>query len=250
VSNLNVILARLGLAAPRASASAARALKRSSLARIAARTRIGSSLKTRFRSPTVHDWSKTIAYASVTGGGISLNLKGREVEGIVDPDRYADTRKMVRDKLLAYRDPETGEALISAVTTREELPPGPFVSEAPDLVAESSDMWLFSATATAGANTSWPSGAHRQAGILAAAGGRVERGSLGDRDIPDMAATALAFAGVPATGLDGRTIEEIAGRPLDETGAPETVVPRAGSGMTSQDEDEVAQHLRDLGYIE
>jgi len=65
-----------------------------------------------------------------------------------------------------------------------------------------------------------------------------------------MAVTALAFAGVPATGLDGRTIEEIAGRTLDEGGEATIAVTRASGGMSTDDEDEVTQHLRDLGYIE
>ena len=87
--------------------------------------------------------------------------------------------------------------------------------------------------------------------MAAAAGREVTRGGrLEDHEIPDVAATALAFAGVPATGLDGRTIEQIAGRSLNDAGDGSPAIARAASGMTSRDLDEVAQHLRDLGYIE
>ena len=250
VVNLNVVLAQVGLAGQTASASAVRALRGSVLARLAARTKLGKGLKARFRSPSVLDWSKTVAYSSVTGGGISLNLRGREVAGIVDPARYAETRAEVRERLLRFSDDETGEHPIASVATREELPAGPFADKAPDLIASPSPLWGFSATHTMGAKTDWPSGAHRQAGIVAAAGGRVTKGELGEREIIDMAATALAFAGVPAEGLDGRAIEEISGRPLDEEAGAAPAVARVVTGMSSQDEDEVTQHLRDLGYIE
>jgi predicted AlkP superfamily phosphohydrolase/phosphomutase len=220
------------------------------VARLAARSALGKRLKERFRSPSVLDWSKTIAYASVTGGGVSLNVRGREVGGILDPARYDEMRSEVRERLLAFRDPQTGEAPIDAVAPREELPAGRFVDKAPDLMVEPSPLWSFTALPTSGAPTEWPSGAHRRTGIVAAAGGRVRSGTLGDREIIDMAATALAFAGVPAPGLDGRAIEEISGRPLDERGEPAGAVARVSGGMTSEDEQQVAQHLRELGYIE
>ena len=86
--------------------------------------------------------------------------------------------------------------------------------------------------------------------MIAAAGPSVPSGALADHDIPDLAATVLAFAGVPAAGLDGSTIEEIAGRPLGEGDTGQPAVARPSRRMSIRDEEEVAQHLRDLGYIE
>jgi hypothetical protein len=94
--------------------------------------------------------------------------------------------------------------------------------------------------------------------VLVASGGRVEPGPLGDRYIADLAATALAFCGVPSSGLDGTVISRLTGgrepaAAADPTGhpAPESGrVDRGGSGMSDEDNEVIAQHLRDLGYIE
>jgi predicted AlkP superfamily phosphohydrolase/phosphomutase len=248
--NLNLLLAELGLATRSVSGSVARALTRSKFARLAANTAVGRKARRLFRAPSTVDWSTTVAYESATGGGISLNLRGREPAGIVDPERYHETRDDVRDRLLGYRDPETDEAPITGVRTRDEIPSGPFQALAPDLIAFPAPLWVFAPNGGLPAPTAWPSGAHRSEGVIAAAGRRVPRGHLADHDMPDLAATALAFAGVPATGLDGRTIEEIAGRLLGEGGPSRPVISRSSDRMSPREEDEVAQHLRNLGYIE
>jgi hypothetical protein len=101
----------------------------------------------------------------------------------------------------------------------------------------------------------WPSGSHRRRGVLVAAGGRTRTGALEERQIADIPATALAFCGIGWTGLDGTPIEEIAG--TDQTraaagqAAPAPMPVAAPAGDVSDAEhDYVAQHLRDLGYIE
>ena len=68
----------------------------------------------------------------------------------------------------------------------------------------------------------------------------------------DLAATALAFCGLDAPGLDGRVITAITG-PFD----PRRTAPiepsrshEAASSMTDEEAELMADHLRELGYIE
>jgi len=81
------------------------------------------------------DWSRTRAYA-VGFGGIYLNLAGRESQGIVNPGRTAEALKReIAGRLAAWTDEETGERPVKKVYDRDEAYSGPYVNDAPDLVA-------------------------------------------------------------------------------------------------------------------
>ncbi len=259
LSNLSRLLEHLGFLAPARSAGATMTLRRSSLARAIAGTRLGHSIKRRVKAPTTVDWARTTAYQSVSGGGINVNLRGREPGGTVPASDYERVRESVRDALLAYRDADTGEQIVDRIRFREELPSGPFADLAPDLIASPTAQWSFAHTDAMSSSAEWPSATHRTRGVLVASGGRTEPGALGDRYIADLAATALEFCGMPSPGLDGRAISQISGaagavaeRPAVGNGAGqgEGRVDRGGSGMSDEDSEVIAQHLRDLGYIE
>lgn len=80
------------------------------------------------------DWEKTKAYA-LGLGGLYLNLRGREAQGIVSPGEEArKIKKEIRDKLLALKDEETGQKPILNVYDREEIYSGPYRENAPDLI--------------------------------------------------------------------------------------------------------------------
>src|SRR6185503_15646374 len=81
------------------------------------------------------DWAHTRAYTSVTstGEGVSLALRGREPQGIVD---RADADKVldeVSEALLEFTDPDTGKRPIGKVRRKEEVLSGPYLDRAPDL---------------------------------------------------------------------------------------------------------------------
>ena len=80
------------------------------------------------------DWQRTQAYA-VGFGGIYLNLSGREAFGVVDGSAAAALKGKIREKLLALRDPADGGMVIDEVFDRDEVYRGPYVEEAPDLIA-------------------------------------------------------------------------------------------------------------------
>jgi predicted AlkP superfamily phosphohydrolase/phosphomutase len=254
-ADLNRLLERLGFAAVAGQSTAVGRLRRSGIARRVLRTRIGRSVKAVVRAPSTVDWRRTVAYQSATGGGVSINVRGREPNGIVSPEEYQRAIEQVRDAILGYRDPQTGERIADDVLVRDALPDGPHRTLAPDLLIGAAPLWAFLHTGTVSSETTWPSGTHRKQGVIAASGPAVQRGDLGKRQLVDVAPTALAFFGITADGLDGRPIAALVeqrpahdGAQVGSSGGSE--VRRDPSGMSEADEEYVAQHLRDLGYIE
>jgi predicted AlkP superfamily phosphohydrolase/phosphomutase len=81
------------------------------------------------------DWSRTRAYA-VGFGGIYLNLAGREAKGIVKPGEEAEALKReIRQKLAELHDEQEGVKCIREVYDTRERYGGPYVDDAPDLIA-------------------------------------------------------------------------------------------------------------------
>jgi predicted AlkP superfamily phosphohydrolase/phosphomutase len=95
------------------------------------------------------DWSKTKAY-SLGLGGIYLNLRGREADGIVDPDDAERLKAEIARGLDGLLDPVDGSSAIRGVKTREELYNGPYVSEAPDLLVHFSSGYRASSSTSMG----------------------------------------------------------------------------------------------------
>jgi len=66
------------------------------------------------------DWSKTRAINHRTSH-IYINLKGRDPQGIVEPEDYEKLVQQIISDLYAYRDPKTGDRVVSFAMTREEM---------------------------------------------------------------------------------------------------------------------------------
>jgi predicted AlkP superfamily phosphohydrolase/phosphomutase len=80
------------------------------------------------------DWSKTYAYA-VGLGGIYLNFKGREREGILEEGTEAErVRNAIQSGLAGIADFGTQKIVIGSVSRKEDLYCGPYVANAPDLL--------------------------------------------------------------------------------------------------------------------
>jgi predicted AlkP superfamily phosphohydrolase/phosphomutase len=251
VANIDVVLKRLGLAADARMAGANRAVRRSAVYRAIRATRLGQRVKRRLRSPATLDWGRTTAYQSTTGGGVSVNLKGREPHGRVESSDLDNVVAEIGERLLSFQDPRTGQRPVGRIVRRSDLPPGPYADLAPDIILWPADRWGLTYTESLSAPTTWPTGTHRLEGILACSDA-LSPETLGTRHITDLAPTALAFRGLASPGMDGHAIEPIAGRVV---GAPVSLEspktrPAARSGMTEAEGEEIAQHLRDLGYLE
>jgi predicted AlkP superfamily phosphohydrolase/phosphomutase len=80
------------------------------------------------------DWSRTTAYA-VGLVGIFLNIRGREVKGIVEPGEQAEELKReLISKLSGLRDEQEGEVAINEAWDTDRLYRGPYKGNAPDLL--------------------------------------------------------------------------------------------------------------------
>ena len=81
------------------------------------------------------NWSRTKAYA-LGLNGLYINQKGREGEGIVEPG--AEKEALVREiaeKLENFRDPKTGERPVFRAYIAKDVFSGPYVEEAPEIIA-------------------------------------------------------------------------------------------------------------------
>ncbi|MDR3635592.1 MAG: alkaline phosphatase family protein [Isosphaeraceae bacterium] len=79
------------------------------------------------------DWGRTQAYA-LGLGGIYLNMKSRERDGVVAPDEAEGLKTAIVKGLTGLTDHERGTLAVRSVVTREQAYSGPFATEAPDLV--------------------------------------------------------------------------------------------------------------------
>ena len=80
------------------------------------------------------DWSRTRAYA-LGLGGIYLNRRLREGEGILSAEDADAAAAEIQAALPGLRDPATGGLPVRGVRRKEEIYTGPFAAEAPDLLA-------------------------------------------------------------------------------------------------------------------
>jgi predicted AlkP superfamily phosphohydrolase/phosphomutase len=79
------------------------------------------------------DWSRTRAYTFGLGG-LYLNLRGREAQGIVGREEAAALKEELIAQLRGLRDDDAGEVGVRAVYDAEEIYKGPYLGAAPDLI--------------------------------------------------------------------------------------------------------------------
>ena len=96
------------------------------------------------------DWGRTRAYA-LGLGGIYLNLKGREGQGIVPPDEAEALKAELAGGLTGLTDPDhPGKLAIRRVVPREEVYRGPYLAEAPDLLVDFAEGYRVSWSSSMG----------------------------------------------------------------------------------------------------
>jgi len=162
------------------------------------------------------DWPRTKAYA-LGLGGIYVNQKGREAEGIVEPGAEAKAlRAELKEKLERLQDAEGGGIAISRIYDKDEIYSGPYKDNAPDLIVGYAPGWRASWEGVTGIvsdaifedNAKAWSGDHcidpaAVPGVLFSTL-QLETKSP---SIMDLAPTVLELFGVPAPAhMDGRTL--------------------------------------------
>jgi predicted AlkP superfamily phosphohydrolase/phosphomutase len=204
--------------------------------------------------PQSINWSKSKAYTSIrsTGEGVSINLAGREPDGIVEPADFDKVRDAVMERLGSFVDPKTGRKPVKAIFRREDAFKGTYADSAPDILMEPAEGYSLTHAKSAIEDADWVSGDHRIEGVIVAAGPRVTPFGQTPKLI-DLAPTILAALVAPsAVKHTGRILHEI-------VGADATVGSRESTGQVSAvreptvsdtEAGEMEEHLRGLGYLE
>ncbi len=178
-------------------------------------------LKSKLVQPNKQDRRFFEIIINDASGGIRLNVKGREPQGIVDmANEYDELCDMLTRELLAVINPNTGKPLITRVIKTRELYTGENVDLLPDLMVEWSREGPISAaqSETIGTVTQKFVFANHRTGdhteddglfFLQAPG--VNAGYRGGYSVADLPPTITALLGCAFPDVDGRPIESIIG---------------------------------------
>ena len=184
-----------------------------------------------------------------------VNDRVRFGQGIVPVDEKEELLDEVSEHLLADRDPVTGEPIISATYRGSDVYHGSHTALSPDLIIEYNNS--YDPSQIEPAQNPHIEGGHTLAGILLAHGPGVRQTTVEGSRLEDLAPTVLHLLGhsIPPD-MDGRVLTGIftrahgESRPVrigDEPARHEDG--RAGADYTEDEEAEINEQLRQLGYI-
>jgi predicted AlkP superfamily phosphohydrolase/phosphomutase len=255
-------LFRLGFT-PITSLKIVNLLRMGRLRRRVKRGRGRGMLKRLFLSFGDVDWSRTKAFAVGNFGQIYINVKGQRSQGIVEPgEEYAAVRNQIIKSALALRDPDGGDQVIAAVYKKEELYHGDRVPVAPDLILHTDrSKYVSFGHADFGSNkllepSIGQTGHHTMDGIVVLHGEGVIPNAAIKGNIIDIAPTVLYSLGLPVPAImDGQVIqsafsaEYLAAHPIARAAADESTSSGSTNVYSKDDEAQVMDRLRELGYV-
>lgn len=159
------------------------------------------------------DWPRTRAYGLGMTGGIFINLKGREPNGIVKPGKeYETLRDEIIKQLSQVVDPQSGKPAGFIAFRREEIYHGEYAELAPDITVTSDKYSLVNTRGASQWGDSAITGAHSQYGLFMAYGPAIRKSGieLNNLKVYDIAPTVLHMFGLPIPAdTDGRVLAEI-----------------------------------------
>lgn len=215
------------------------------------------------------DWANTRAFSGGKYGNIYLNVRGREPQGIVDPDQeYGCLCDEIEQALCELHDPDTGEPIVESVHRRDVLYEGPCVHLAPDLLIQWKEYAYLTSEAYVqrgshvftspqledGTTEFVHSGTHRKDGVLLAAGHGIRPGHIIGARLMDLAPTILHAMGLPVPAdMDGVVLKELltSDRPVQHVATGDgDAEPSPSFDYTEAEQKEVAERLRQLGYLD
>jgi predicted AlkP superfamily phosphohydrolase/phosphomutase len=205
------------------------------------------------------DWERTQAFAFGGFGQIYLNVK-EEHTGPSSTDLYEEVRDEIIRQLLKIEGPDGGR-FMDRVYRREELYFGKNSHRLPDIIfmpragyVDPGDFEFFSNRIFDDAIGA--SGTHSQNGIFLIWGDAVKSdATLGETRIHDLTPTVLCLMDVPVpTDMDGRVLLEslkdewVERHPVRYI-APEEGSPEQDHSYSSEEEKEIKERLKGLGYL-
>ncbi|KJR40921.1 type I phosphodiesterase/nucleotide pyrophosphatase [Candidatus Magnetoovum chiemensis] len=216
------------------------------------------------------DMSRSKVYTMGGYGHVCINLKGRQPMGIVEQQDYDNLRNELIEKLLSLKDPETGQNIIYSAQKRENLY-SVFPDNTPDIIIKWADCYTYIGDVELSVLEikskkdelftihRW-SGNHRLNGIVMFDGRNIKKGEkLPTAQIIDIAPTVLYLMGTPVPDdMDGKVITSaideqfLKDNPIKyEKASDDNDKPSSTQTPYTYDENEdVVNRLRDLGYIE
>jgi predicted AlkP superfamily phosphohydrolase/phosphomutase len=215
-------------------------------------------LKKIFLSKDDIDWSRTEAFALFGQGQIFINRIGVFPNGTVNETKYTQIVSEIVDELKKVRN-ENGVLIVDKIFRREELFKGPLSEKCPDIqfytVPGYSPGGSFSFGATNILTGSYDvSGAHSMDGIvvLSQAGFAGSKRAINDADLMDITPTILHLMGIPIpSDMDGKVLSD-----YETNDAPVLIQQHeqydkssTPNGFTKEEEKDIEDHLRSLGYI-
>jgi predicted AlkP superfamily phosphohydrolase/phosphomutase len=203
------------------------------------------------------DWTRTRAFSIGNFGQIYINTKGVRPQGIVEPGvEYEAVRDKIIQQALALRDPASDDAVIHAAYKREELYHGGRLNHAPDIILHTDrSKYVSFGHADFGSNkliepSIGQTGHHTMEGIVILRGADIPAGArIKGANIIDIAPTVLALMGLDVPReMDGRVLFG------SETRRPGDQETREQGGAdenpySEEDEEQVMERLRELGYV-
>jgi predicted AlkP superfamily phosphohydrolase/phosphomutase len=209
------------------------------------------------------DWSRTEAYGVHLFHpfyGIELNVAGRQRDGIIRADD-AGTRLEEITAMLRADAGRRGLPVVSVLSRDEAFGEGAD-PRLPDIVLEletdAEGDTAFGSSLVERAEPPGPNeatGSHTPTGIVILSGDGVRPGDLLGARIEDLAPTILRYMGVAAPGsMTGRVLAEAfepdALSAVDDESSTATAEAPAVTEITAQEEAEIINSLRTLGYVE
>lgn len=207
------------------------------------------------------DWEKTVAYHFGASPGVFINrqcISDTDADGVMD--------RLVRE-LGDLRDPDTGARIFHFVRRADAFYSGPYLSTGPDILLDMAPGFQASYVGFEKIGflepgppihgAPFPMGNHEPDGIFIASGPDFHAGrDLGERDIMDVAPTALQALGLPVdANLDGKVVSES----FRVSPSPSVIVRKNDSVENASRASDVAgdpaakqaieDRLRSLGYL-
>ena len=213
------------------------------------------------------DWANTSAYAMTpSSNGVYIRLAKDGSLGGIAPEAYETFRQHIKAELLEYRDPVSGERVVTRVLTREESYPGSSLGEVPDLLLTLRDggfISILNADAPL-KQRSDPVGTHRPNGIFIANGPGIKQGqNISQLSILDIAPLLLYSLDLPIPeDMEGTFPEHIYApnvlseksvsysQPQGKSAHEIQKIKKTLAEMPQGEEQEILDRLRALGYLE
>jgi len=189
------------------------------------------------------DWSQTKAWATGYTGQLYLNVRGREAQGIIDPQDYDKFLDEIAEKLKSITD-EKGKKLDTKIYKRKDIHFGDYAKFGPDLFIyfdncrwNTSELIGYDSIYSYDTPKGPDDGGHGPYGFFAMAGSGVPNlGELSNVDLLDVAPTVLQLMEIAV--------------PSDMEGRSLIAEKKVYTEEEKEGEEEIKERLRGLGYFE